>query len=181
MIRHPHALLVVALMGCTTPPQGAVRPVPDAEHAAFTRDLSEAESQAVLALANAASLETLDEDIALDVRAATGIIDRRPFDTMEQLDAVPYVGPVALARLLDYAQATGLLDHGPQIVHGIEEGSPLALDMLRLVNSASFQVLDEAVALDRRAASNIVAARQEVDLPSLAALDAVPWVGASAF
>jgi hypothetical protein len=75
---------------------------------------------AVLALVNRASLAELDDEAGLDRRAAAGIVAHRdgadriagtadddPFDDLAELDAVPWVGPVALARLLDHAEATG--------------------------------------------------------------------------
>lgn len=48
----------------------------------------------------------LDDDVGLDRRAAAGIIARRPFATLAELDAVPYVGQSALDKLLEYARAT---------------------------------------------------------------------------
>jgi len=61
----------------------------------------------ILAVANDATLDfaTLDDDVGLDRRAASGIVDRRPFASIEALDAVPYVGDSALARLHAYAVA----------------------------------------------------------------------------
>lgn len=71
----------------------------------------------VLALVNEASFEILDEDVPLDVRAVRGIWDVRngpddvmdsgddgEFSTLAQLDAVPWIGPVSLQRLVDYAR-----------------------------------------------------------------------------
>jgi DNA uptake protein ComE-like DNA-binding protein len=178
MFRPTAILLSLVLSGCLNPSD---EPSSDARGAQFARDLSAAEEFAVLSLANTASAETLDEDVALDVRAARGIVAQRPFDTTDQLDAVPYVGPVALIKLLDYARESGLLDGGNVLVHGVEEGSPTALSILRLANTASFGQLDDEVGLDRRAATNILATRDEGAILSLAALDAVSWVGASAF
>jgi hypothetical protein len=42
--------------------------------------------------------------VPLDRRAAEGIVQGRPFDAVEDLDAVPYVGPVALDALLAYGE-----------------------------------------------------------------------------
>ncbi|MEM6296749.1 MAG: hypothetical protein AAGA54_36115, partial [Myxococcota bacterium] len=76
-----------------------------------------ADAVAVLALVNTASLEILDDDVPLDRRAAVGIdtfrlgadgvegtADDRVFETLAQLDAVPYVGRVAFEALLAYAR-----------------------------------------------------------------------------
>ncbi|HUH03932.1 MAG TPA: hypothetical protein VML75_18175 [Kofleriaceae bacterium] len=85
--------------------------------------LTSAETAGVLRVANEAPLEVLDLDVPLDARAARGIVahrfgvDGRPntaddqrFATLEELDAVPWVGPVALGRLLAYAHARGLVE-----------------------------------------------------------------------
>lgn len=80
-----------------------------------------AEIDAVLALVNAAELSLLDIDIALDVRAAEAIVAHRdgsdgllgtadddPIDDMAELDAVPWVGPSAFGKLLEWVR-----DHAP--------------------------------------------------------------------
>ncbi len=56
----------------------------------------------VLDLAGGATLEQLDVDAGLDVRAAENILDARPITSMHQLGAVPYVGPSALKKLRAY-------------------------------------------------------------------------------
>jgi hypothetical protein len=113
----PTLVCLTALFGCAGPD--------DYDDAADDRDASFAQGKAdgaapeegspialgVLRLANEASYETLDDPISqggvgLDRRAAAGIVDRRdvaPFETLAQLDAVPYVGPVALSRMTDFA------------------------------------------------------------------------------
>lgn len=80
----------------------------------------------VLKLVNTADFATLDDDVRLDRRAATGIVAHRQggdhrdgtgdddlFDTLRELDAVKYVGKRAFARLLAYAQANGFVDDAP--------------------------------------------------------------------
>lgn len=84
-----------------------------------------AEAKAVLKLANEGTFELLDESVeyggvGLDRRAAQNIIyyrlgddqtadteDDALFQTLAELDRVPYVGPVAFAKLLAFAQANG--------------------------------------------------------------------------
>jgi hypothetical protein len=74
------------------------------------------ETAAMLALVNHASLDVLDDDAALDRRAAVAIVAHRDgsdatlgtedddaFDDLAELDAVSWVGPVAFSKLLDYA------------------------------------------------------------------------------
>lgn len=146
----------------------------DASETALTLDTSE--TRKILALANTASFEELDVDVALDVRAAENIVDQRPFATLAELDDVAYVGPSALAKLRDYSDAN------PAFVHGIEEGSALAAAMLDLANTASETELDVDVALDSRGAANIVSARG-TDGPffTLEQLDDISYVAATAF
>lgn len=157
------------------------------------------EAETVLEIANTRSLEDLDGPIGLDARAAAGIVEARPLTTLTDLDAVPYVGAAAFEDLLAAAGAAGLLDapaeddpatdapDGPPyqdtpIVHGVREGSYEAFGILRVANSASLETLDDAIALDSRAAKGIFHTRRaEGDYADLAALDAVPYVGAAAF
>lgn len=78
------------------------------------------EALGVLAVVNTLSTDTLDGEVGLDSRAAKNITSHRdgatgsssdddPFDTLAELDAVPYVGPVAFGKLLDYARAHGFV------------------------------------------------------------------------
>ena len=82
--------------------------------------LSDAQTAGVLALVNTASKALLDGDVGLSTRAATNITTHRAgndkilgtaddddYDNLAELDAVPYVGPKALADLLAYAEANG--------------------------------------------------------------------------
>jgi hypothetical protein len=63
----------------------------------------------VLQVANEAALEVLDrtDAVGLSRRAAEQIVARRPFATLAELDAVPYVGPVALERCSRTPRRTG--------------------------------------------------------------------------
>jgi hypothetical protein len=87
------------------------------------------ERDAVLELVNTASVTVLDDDVPLDRRAALAIVDHRdgdPIDDLAELDAVPWVGPVAFAALLDYVRAEGLVDDAPPaclIISEYAEGS----------------------------------------------------------
>jgi len=147
----------------------------------FTVVLDDAETAAVLAVANSADFVTLDDVIALDRRAASGIIDARPIADLDALDAVPYVGDSALSKLFTYAADNGLIDAGGVLVHGIEEGSEPAAAILLVANNATYEQLDDDATLDRRAASAIVDARDVADIASLEELDGLSYVGASAF
>jgi len=129
------------------------------------------EEAGVLALVNdpATTFVLLDVDVGLDRRAAQGLIDRRPLASIEEVDAVPYVGRVALDKLLAWARSGGFIPE--------PEGRDAAT--LALVNDADtdFTLLDIDVGLDRRAAQNII---DERPFATLAALDAVSYVGVSA-
>ena len=82
------------------------------------------EALAVLALVNDTAVDVgeLDNDAGLNATAAKNIIAHRdgsdaaaatadddPYDTLAELDAVPFVGPIALTALLEYAKEKGLL------------------------------------------------------------------------
>jgi hypothetical protein len=76
------------------------------------------EARAILRLANEATFETLDLDVALDRRAAEAIVAHRPasdsddadgYQTLEELDLVPFVGRSAFGRMLDFVIAEGLV------------------------------------------------------------------------
>lgn len=54
---------------------------------------------AIVELANTASFGTLDDDVALNRRAAQSIVDRRPFAYIDELDTAPWVGRFAFEKL----------------------------------------------------------------------------------
>ena len=102
------------------------------------------EAIGVLALANVASLSVLDVDVGLSANAANNIIayrlgddetagtaDDERFDTLAELDAVPFVGPVAWQSLLAYAEANGYVMHpqppdAPPLPEGVGSGQHAA-------------------------------------------------------
>ena len=110
--RIPALLVCLALAGCAGSDSDPI----DAESDSFPSGKSDGgidpgspEAAGVLALVNdaAVTLEMLDDDARLHATAAANIIATRPFASLAELDAVPYVGPVALDRLLAYAAANG--------------------------------------------------------------------------
>ena len=160
------------------------------------------EADAVLALVNdpATSLSMLDDDAALDARAARNIVEHRDgpdglagtddddlIDTIEELDAIKYVGGSAMARLLDYAKARGYYDGGDA-----PDRDTLDRAVLAVVNdqAVTYTVLDDAVGLDRRAAANIITYRDGDDgvagtsddrtFATISELDEISYVGARA-
>jgi len=64
------------------------------------------EAEAVVALANDAGETTLDVDVGLDSRAAANLVSKRPFDTIQDVAAVAWVGGAALQAMLDYVNGT---------------------------------------------------------------------------
>ena len=80
------------------------------------------EALGVLALVNGADYATLHDHAKVEKRAAKNIVahrdgsdgidgtaDDNPFDTLKELDAIPYVGPAAFKKLLAYARAQGFV------------------------------------------------------------------------
>lgn len=85
------------------------------------------EALGVLRVANEASVATLKDEAGVASRAAANIIahrqgsDGRPgtedddaFDSLRELDDVPYVGPVTFTRLLAFARARGWTTPSPR-------------------------------------------------------------------
>ncbi len=60
------------------------------------------EAEAVLAFVNSASRSELDDDLGLDRRAVTSILDARPIESILQLSGLYYVGRTALVILKDH-------------------------------------------------------------------------------
>lgn len=173
------ALVSIVALGCvaaTDEPEPLLAPLVDP---------GSVEEAGILAFLNDASttFTLLDVDLGLDRRAAenlvahrdgadgaTGTADDRPFTSIDEVDAVSYVGSVALQAILSWASEHGWIQEHA----GDRDAATLAL-----VNDpeTSFELLDVDVALDRRAAENILAGRP---FATIAALDAVPYVGPAA-
>ncbi len=133
----------------------------------------------VLALVNdpATTLEILDDDVRLDRRAAKSIVAARPIATLADLDALYWVGPQTLERLTVWAQNWGWVPKGDELLgsfEGVEFTVDEAAATLLLCNTASYERLDDTLALDARAAESIVTARP---LASLAQLSDLYWIG----
>lgn len=151
------------------------------------------EADGVLAMLNDSSttFEVLDIDAALDRRAAENLIAHRDgldgafgtadddlFQTVDEVDGVSWVGEATMQALLDYALAEGWVVD-PDL-YGRVEGVDFRIDQaeatLLLANTAPFEVLDDEVPLDRRAAEGIVAGRPFASVEEVAA---VSYVGTS--
>ena len=139
------------------------------------------------------TFDVLYYDVGLSPRTSTNILAHRDgpdgiygtdddelFDTIEELDAVPYVGPATLEDLANYAY------------NWYPPSEPPYAYLLDFVNheTTTFDILDVDVGLDRRAAANIIARRDGPDevygtedddpFDTKYELDKVSYVGPSA-
>jgi hypothetical protein len=139
------------------------------------------------------TFEILDDEIPLDRRAAQNLIDHRdgpdgvfdttdddPFDTVEEIDQVAYVGETALERLVHYACLNGWVPAGSELL-GIFDGVSFSVveadAVLVFVNSAVEAELDDDLGLDRRAVQSILEARP---IRSVKQLSELYYVGKTA-
>lgn len=79
-------------MGCAPEPSSF-------ESEQRSQERSDLENRSILWTANHASLDELDFEVALDTRAAIGVFEGRPFDSVDEVDGIPHVGDVALERM----------------------------------------------------------------------------------
>ena len=96
---------------------------PDHAIAGYWEDVafSKADVDIVLAYANHATLQQLDIDAKLDLRAARSIIAAQPIATMSDLSSLHFVGAATMARL----KAAALQDDEQTVVYA--EPRPLSL------------------------------------------------------
>ena len=184
------AALFAMLAGCEVPaPQGVW------ENSGAIEDFGPPDfvnKTGMLALLNSSStsVEILDHEVQLDRRAAKALIahrdgwdgvfgtaDDNPFESTEEVDSVPFVGPVAMGRLEAFANAWGwsppkdaYFGTWKSVSFSVEE----AENTLEFVNLCTMEDLDITAGLDVRAAEEIVQAQP---LSSLTALSNVPYVG----
>ena len=124
-------LLAASLLAACAPDAG----IEDGENDAFTSadgktdgySLTEAEALAVMRVASEASPTELDA--VLSSRATNAIKAYRTngqiFDSLQELDAVPYVGPRTLDALVELAQSTGRYDENVLGRHDVSILVPL--------------------------------------------------------
>lgn len=174
--------LLVALAGCASPTEGgAVSSLEGTrEGAGILRLLNDGEGT---------TFELLDDDVALDRRAARNLVDHRDgwdlvfgtddddlFDTIAEVDAVRYVGPAALERLGEFAFLNDYFP-GDAEHHGTFDDVAFtwaqAEAVLDFVNAATEDQLREA-SVPSRAITSIVEARPVATVEQLADLY---WVG----
>jgi DNA uptake protein ComE-like DNA-binding protein len=148
------------------------------------------EAELMLAFVNDTStdLALLDTEVRLERRAAEHILGHRNgadgvypsaddnlFDSLEELDAVRYVGDTALAQIHDWAVAHPA--QAPELVEGVQFTSEQAAAVIWGVSSATVSELDETVGLSRQAAENLVAG---APYASVTAMGEIAYVGPAA-
>ncbi|AKT38220.1 proprotein convertase P-domain-containing protein [Chondromyces crocatus] len=138
----------------------------------------------------AATQAVLDHEVALDARAAAGLVSRRngpdgvlgtgddrPFASVAEVDAVAYVNGPALAKLADYARATGWVELEDSECLGTFDTVAFTAGegrrALSLVNQVRASALP-GIGLDHRAVNSILANRL---VPHMPALEALPYIG----
>jgi hypothetical protein len=168
----------------------------------FSQALTSLEEDGVLRFVNdcPSSLSVLDDDAALDARAATGIVSLRDgvdascgtsddqlFWSMAELDDVPWVGDSALSKLVAHATLLGYVTDDGEGVAGEYDDVPFSLaeaeGVLAIANGASLEILDIDIGLDSRAAAAIVEGRPFDDASigaNMQLLAAASFVGKSA-
>ena len=153
------------------------------------------EAVGLLAFLNDATttLDVLDHRVPLNRRSARNLIHHRDgwdgvagtrddnlFDSVAEVDAVSWVGPSAMARLLGFALAQGWVpaeDETLGVWDGVSFTVAEADQTLAFANQASHDLLDHDLGLDRRAADSIVAAQP---IGSIALVAGLYYVGAKA-
>ena len=178
--------LLVALTGAGCVARGDADP--EAAPSEVAQDLSGTDGANVLALVNYPGTDAalLDTQVGLDSRAAKNIIAHRNgpdgvspssddvlFATLDDLDAIPYVGDSAFTKLTAYAAAHPL--PAPETVEGVAFAGWESQAVVWGVDNLDESVLDGF--LDHRAASGLVAKRP---FATVAQMGPVSYVGATA-
>jgi hypothetical protein len=167
--------------GCTTAPLN----IETGDHAITS---GSPEAIGVLELLNdpATDIHLLDKDAGLNVRAARNLIHHRDgwdgllgsyddnlFGDIDEVDSVRWVGPSAIASLVDFAATEGFIPEGADIL-GTWDNVTFTVDVadavLGFVNDSDQSTLDFEVGLDRRAADSIFAALPITSVEELAGL-----------
>ena len=132
------------------------------------------------------TIDVLDVDVPLNRRTARNLIHHRDgfdgiagtyddnlFDSLAEVDGVRWVGPAAMDQLVYFATHQSWVPSGDATL-GRYDGIAFTVDEAELtldfVNSASLDLLDHDLALDRRAAVAIVAAQPVASVKELAGL-----------
>lgn len=134
----------------------------------------------IIELANTASFEVLDLWVGLDIRAAQAIVDGRlgqPFNELQDVYDVDFLAEVSVRKMYTYLYQDGRCPSEIDELGRLDvRCRPIVHRILELANTASYEVLDDEVRLDRRAAGNILAIRRVTPFTSIADLWAVSYV-----
>ena len=166
------ALGCLAMVGCETPATtGQWDPSSDPSYATALKAQS---GNGILLLLNDShtTVNILDDDVGLDARAAKSLMQHRNgwdmtygteddnlFDSIQEVDSVSYVGPVALTQLKNFALYWGWEPEQNEYMgtwSGVSFTWNQADITLAFVNGCSIKDLDVDLGLDHRAARNIV-------------------------
>ena len=138
-----------------------------------------------------ATQDVLDIDAGLDARAADNLVahrngpdgvyeeghgDDEPFTSIAQVDAVPWVGPSALGKLLDFALQNDFVPGGNQYLgtwDGVDFSAIQAQRVVDFVNASSDDELYDALK-DSRAHASLLSVRP---VASVAQVAAAKWIG----
>lgn len=186
-------VLVLVLAGCGDIQEEGITVVFDDEAAGtISHSLTDGSPDAVGLLAflndEETGFETLDIAARLDKRSALGLIHHRNgpdgqfgtwddnrFDSIDEVDAVKWVGAKTILRLLAYAGDLGYVPQQDDLL-GVYDRVAFTVsqadDVINFANEVSFEGLDAI--LNVRAARSIVAGRP---FASLSELSAARYVG----
>ena len=143
--------------------------------------------------AESTTQSVLDYTVRLDRRAAGNLIAHRDggdrlwgtsdddiFNTVDEADAVRFVGPKTLDRIVDYALRQGFVPGAGEIL-GVYDGVSFTVEQadatVKLINTLDEYALDIDLGLDARAAASIVDAQPIATIDGLSRLY---YVGQSA-
>lgn len=135
----------------------------------------------------------LDDDVPLPSNAASNLVAHRngadgvhgtsdddAFDDVAEVLSVPQIGQARMTAISQYAAGAGFVPQGDDLL-GTYDGVAFSADdaeaVLALVNSATDTVLDDDIALDRRAVDSITTARP---IKTVLQLSELYYVGSSA-
>ena len=121
------------------------------------------------------TFEVLDITVGLDRRGAGNLIAHRDggdrlwgttdddiYNSVDEIDAVRFVGPASIDRMVTYAAKQGWVP-GSEDILGVYDGVSFTVEQaeatLTLTNKLSLEDLDDGLALHARAAESIVIAQ----------------------
>ncbi len=186
------------VIGCATPAPQQGDVTSDDEFASIEGMLVDGtpEGVGVLDFLNdpSTTLVMLDIDAKLNKKTAKNILHHRNgwdgiagthddnlFNSITELDAVPWVGNSAITRIIDFAWSWGWIPEGDDVLGSwdkVEFTVNEAIATLELANVATHDELDVKFALDRRAADSILAAQPGI--ASVSELSGLYYVGKGA-